>query len=171
MKINQFINQCISKAIFIVLLNACTNKQDLQPAPLHNEVEMPKWTLQIWESAAFKDKYAFDFDINPFYISADFDNDGSLDLAVLIKENASGKKGVLLVRQSNSAYSIFGAGRRGSLWGDNWNWLKTWKAEAVLPAGVGRQVKGGALILYSKNKESTAPWLYWNGNDWTWQDD
>ena len=92
-------------------------------------------------------------------------------MAILIKERTSGKTGVALLLQGKSQLKILGAGQVASFGGEDWNWLRTWKTETILPAGAGVQPVGAVLILFPSDINQEAPWLYWNGQDWQWKND
>ena len=133
--------------------------------------DLPKWTWPVLTHPSFQEKYTFYLTTNPFYLQADFDHDGFLDIAVLIKEKASGKLGLGLLRQQESKLTVLGAGEKKSLGGENWKWLRTWKTEAVLPAGSRVRPAGAVLILFPQEKDQDAPWLFWNGQNWEWKKD
>ena len=164
------INFCL-KLFFVLTLNGCNqNNNPVQP-PVITQLELPKWTWVLLEKPQFKEKFTFDFRINPFYLQADFDKDGFLDMAILIKERKSGKAGLALLRQGESGIVIYGAGRSTGFGGKNWDWLSAWKTESVLPAGANISHAGAVLILFPKDKNKNSSWLYWNGQKWQWKAD
>ena len=154
-----------------LLLFACSLNIETKPAVEIEPTDLPKWTWPALNKQSFQEKYALYLNINPFYLQADFDKDGFLDIAVLIKDKASGNLGVALLRQAESKVTVFGAGVKKTFGGDNWEWLRTWKTEAVLPAGSGVRPTGAVLILFPQDKNQNAPWLFWNGQNWQWKKD
>jgi hypothetical protein len=155
----------------VLLFFCCSQNQHSPPATKTPPVELPKFSWPIVTAPAFKKKYQFDFRINPFYLQADFDQDGFLDLAILIKEQISGKAGLLLVRQHQPEPTIFGAGQAAGFGTDDWAWLQAWKIESVLPAGAGVTGVGATLILFPADKNKPAPWLFWRNGKWQWKED
>src|SRR6266496_3013098 len=57
-------------------------------------------------------------DINPFYVSGDFDGDGKLDYAVQVTEVKSSKKGILVCLSSVRSPQVIGAGHK-FVWDDS----------------------------------------------------
>lgn len=108
---------------------------------------------------------ALRWDINPFYISADFDGDGTLDYSVQVTESASGKKGIL-VCLSAAKSQLLGAGQKfvwdDSLRFDSWHVI----SKAELRKFIGRRARGDALILIIK--ESANGIVYWTGKAFRW---
>ncbi|MGV3585778.1 MAG: hypothetical protein ACO1OF_02150 [Adhaeribacter sp.] len=156
----------------MLLFFICSEPKDQAQATAEAvPVEFPKWTWPILEAENFKVKYAYDFRINPFYLQADFDKDGFLDIAILIKVRSTGKSGLMVLRQSKEQPEIFGAGQQNTFGTEDWNWLQTWKTENVMPAGAGVQPVGAVLILFPKAKNQNATWLFWQEDKWHWKTD
>ncbi|KAA5547916.1 hypothetical protein [Adhaeribacter rhizoryzae] len=156
----------------VLLLFNCSEPKNSNPVVTKAvPVELPKWTWAILEAENFKEKYEYNFQINPFYLQADFDKDGFLDIAILIKESATSKTGLMVLRQQKEQPEIFGAGQQNTLGTEDWNWLQTWKTENVLPAGADVQPAGAVLILLPKAKNQIAPWLFWQEEKWQWKID
>ena len=154
-----------------LLFSACSHNQDGAKLPQSEPVELPKWTWPVLEDQDFKEKFAFNVRINPFYLQADFDKDGFLDIAILIKERKSGKAGLVILRNGENQLSFFGAGQNTRFGGENWYWLRTWKTETILPGGAGVQPAGAILILFPQNKQQPSPWIFWNGVSWQYKAD
>ncbi|WP_299822102.1 hypothetical protein [uncultured Pontibacter sp.] len=130
-------------------------------------MELPHWSLAALEAPAFKNSYDFDTSINPFYLTLDIDGNCSMDMAAVVVEKASGRRGIALLHHESDSALVFGAGNPNTFGGINWNWLVGWKAEERLTAGAKVSAhKGTALILYTET--SGANWMYWNGKEWEW---
>ena len=100
--------------------------------------------------------------MNPFYLRGDFDGDGKLDYAVLVKDRKSEKQGyAFCFAEANRKPQIVGAGHAvvlGSgepvddipdfdVWGIAVSWSKKPRRDA----------------LYVGLSESHGSWFYWNG--------
>ena len=101
-------------------------------------------------------------DINPFLISGDFDGDHQLDYAFLVKEQASGKRGVLVCLTSKMRRVRLGAGQkwRGD---DDFDLYDAW---SVMPSREARKVLGRAVQvdgIVLKIKEKSATLAFWDG--------
>jgi hypothetical protein len=44
--------------------------------------------------------YEVSFDVNPFYLRGDFNDDGEVDVAVLVKQRSTGKVGIAIIHAS-----------------------------------------------------------------------
>lgn len=155
----------ILSCLFILCLLSCgQTKMDEADMVV---MELPHWSLSTLEKESFKNRYAFDTRINPFYLNVDVNGDKNLDLAAVIVEKASGRRGMIVLEQATDSLHVFGAGTQNSLGGANWNWLIGWKAEDRLTAGSGVEKNvGTAFILFTD--KNTANWLYWDGQEWEW---
>ncbi|MGB4847662.1 MAG: hypothetical protein WBP41_07060, partial [Saprospiraceae bacterium] len=58
---------------------------------------LPNWAIEIIRSDKVSDTYQISDFLNPFYLEDDFDGDDKTDIAVLITEKQTGKKGVLIM--------------------------------------------------------------------------
>lgn len=107
--------------------------------------------------------------MNPFYLRGDFDGDGKLDYAVLVKDRKSEKQGyAFCFTGANRKPQIVGAGHAvvlGSgkpvvdipdfdVWGIAVSWSKRPRRDA----------------LYVGLSESHRSWFYWNGKRMIWYD-
>lgn len=128
---------------------------------------LPHWAVRSFEKPAFKSSYTFDTSINPFYLNVDVDGNQTIDIAAVVVDKASGRRGVAILQHESDSVHIFGAGKPNSLGGNNWNWLVGWKAEERLTAGSAVQKNvGTALILFTET--GGANWMYWDGKEWEW---
>ena len=161
----------ITWSLSLLLFFNCSQSRETTKVPGAGQLKFPKWTWSVLEEQSFKEKYSFDQRINPFYLQADFDKDGFFDMAILVKDRKSGNAGLALLRQGEKKAKIFGAGQATGFGGENWDWLQTWKTESVLPGGAGVNQAGEVLILFPRDRNKNAPWLFWNGQKWQWKKD
>ena len=115
--------------------------------------------------------YLLSAHLNPYYLQGDFDGDGSTDTAILLKERASGKAGILIVGGVGSI-TVLGAGNALGNGGDDFRWMDAWY---VYPRGeVQRGAAGGnppallgdALMLHKT--EAASALVHWNGSEYAW---
>lgn len=118
------------------------------------------------------DIYPLDFDINPFYLRGDFNGDGENDLAFWVREEASGKKGIIIIHSTLDSLYVFGAGRHFTDWDridtDTWNVIskgtifdRLWRSEPELGIEEGKpfQFENEAVSPTYIAKSSFA--IYW----------
>jgi len=55
-------------------------------------------------------EYDLSFRINPSYLEGDFNGDGKIDIAVLVKERSTRKLGIAIVHSPTGKVTILGAG-------------------------------------------------------------
>src|ERR1035437_6962145 len=57
---------------------------------------LPPQVEKVFRQSALSKTYEFTSHVNPYYLQGDFNGDGRLDTAVLIKEKATGKVGIAI---------------------------------------------------------------------------
>jgi hypothetical protein len=117
-------------------------------------------------------KYEVAFRLNPFYLRGDFNGDGKIDVAVLVKQRSTGKLGVAIVHGGTSKVTILGAGTAVGNGGDDFEWMDTWQVYSktrVAPGGNvtnAPHIRGDALLV--GKSETAGALIYWNGKRYTW---
>jgi len=72
-------------------------------------------------------KYDLSFRMNPSYLEGDFDGDGKMDTAVLMKERSTGKVGIAIGHGATGKVTILGAGSGVGNGGDDFEWMDSWR--------------------------------------------
>jgi hypothetical protein len=117
-------------------------------------------------------KYDLTFHVNPSYLEGDFNGDGEMDAAVLIKERSTGKLGIAIVHYTTGKVTILGAGIGIGNGGDDFEWMDSWqvysKTRAAHAAGEISvpQLRGDALLV--EKSEAASALIYWNGKRYVW---
>jgi hypothetical protein len=116
--------------------------------------------------------YDVSFHMDPFYLTGDFNGDGKVDVAVLVKQRATGKLGIAIVHSSTNKVTILGAGSPIGNGGDDFAWMDIWQvyskargAHGAGETGVPR-LRGDALLL--SKSEAASALIYWNGKRYVW---
>jgi len=117
-------------------------------------------------------KYDLSANINPAYLEGDFNGDGKIDVAALIKQRSSGKIGIAIVSGGTGRVTVLGAGVAVGNGGDDFEWMDTWevysKERARHAAGeTGVTTLRGDALLVSKSEAASAL-IYWKGNRYVW---
>jgi len=116
--------------------------------------------------------YEVSFHLNPFYLRGDFNGDGEIDVAVLVKQRSTGKLGIAIIHGGTSKVAILGAGARLGNGGDDFEWMDNWQ---VYPKGrVARwtdepslpRLQGEALLV--GKSEAASGLIYWDGKRYVW---
>ena len=132
---------------------------------------VPDWAKRVIERPAFANRYELDGHLNPFCQRADFDGDGKLDFAVIVRERSSGKIGIAFIHHSTGAFYIIGAGKPG-IHGDDYAWVDAWSVfdKDVVPQGADEgpppKLKGDALLIFKT--EAASAILWWTGSGYRW---
>ena len=117
-------------------------------------------------------EYDLSFRINPSYLEGDFNGDGKMDVAVLVKERATEKLGIAIVHGTTGKVTILGAGIGIGNGGDDFEWMDSWqvysKARAASAAGETKLpgLRGDALLV--EKSEAASALIYWNGKRYVW---
>lgn len=128
-------------------------------------LNVPHWALEVLD-ASFWTQYAWSGRVNPFFQRGDFDGDGQPDLALLVRQKASGKIGIVFVHRATHAVHVVGAGTPFGSGGDDFQWLKVWSVEegTVLVEVPGHRGE----VLYVETPEAAGAVIYWDGTQYQW---
>jgi hypothetical protein len=117
-------------------------------------------------------KYEVSFHLSPFYLRADFDGDGKIDVAALVKQRSTGKLGIAIVHGEAEKATILGAGTAIGKGGDDFEWMDSWQicskdrgAKGAHETGV-PHLRGDALLV--SKSEAASALIYWNGKHYVW---
>lgn len=133
---------------------------------------IPPGVLEALGKAGVAAKFSISAHLNPFYIQGDFNGDGKLDCAILVRNRASGKLGVAIVHMGKKNVSIIGAGTAFGIGSDDFAWMDAWYAypRGKVYRGADEDppptLKGDALMLIKM--ESASGLAYWDGTHYKW---
>jgi hypothetical protein len=138
-------------------------------AQLH---EIPDVVQRAITNGSLAKEYDVSFGVNPFYLRGDFNGDGNIDVAVLVKQRATGKLGIAIVHGATEKVTTLGAGTAIGNGGDDFEWMDTWQvysksraakesAETKIP-----HLRGDALLV--SKTEAASALIYWNGKRYVW---
>lgn len=133
---------------------------------------IPPGVLEALGKAGGAAKFSISTHLNPFFIQGDFNGDGKLDCAILVRNRASGKLGVAIVHMGKRNVSIIGAGTAFESVGDDFAWMEAWYAypQGKVSQGANEDspptLKGDALMLIKT--ESASGLAYWGGTHYKW---
>ena len=91
--------------------------------------QLPAWAAKPWAAAsAARPRRDCSRPVNPFYQRGDFDGDGRADLAILVRDKATGKIGILVLHRVGKP-TLLGAGRSFGNGGDDFAWIDQWSVD------------------------------------------
>jgi hypothetical protein len=114
-------------------------------------------------------KYELSHRINPFCLRGDFNGDGKIDVAVLVKQSSTGKIGIAIINAATDKVTILGAGTAIGNGSDDFEWMDSWEVYAKdrMASGTSVPKLRGDALLVSKNEAASAL-IYWNGKRYVW---
>ena len=169
-------NNIISFALFIPLAIAVAGPpnpaQSQTPDASAELYPIPEPVERAIIHGPLAKKYEVSFRLNPFYLRGDFNGDGKIDVAVLVKQRSTGKSGIAIVHGGTSKVTILGAGTAVGNGGDDFEWMDTWQIyskTSVASGGDGKNaphLRGDALLV--GKSEAASALIYWNGKRYVW---
>ena len=130
------------------------------------DLSLPEWAAGSIHGSPALAPFEVVYRLNPYYQQGDFDGDGRLDLAVLIRRRTTHQEGVVIVHRSDLSVHVVGAGRALGNGGDDFSWLDQWfvQERSVLHDARAR----GRDVLYVGKSESGGGLIWWNGRAYMW---
>lgn len=160
--------------IYQVDLNTKTVKQsDLASSQASSTPASPNDTPEeikrVVANGVLTEDYELSFRLKPSYLRGDFNGDGKVDVAVLVKQRPSGKDGIAIVHGATDKITILGAGTAIGNGGDDFEWMDSWQINSKgNPNNKTHSPKlHGAALLVSKSEAASAL-IYWNGKRYVW---
>jgi hypothetical protein len=127
---------------------------------------LPRWADAILHDGRYLDHYELFTGLNPYYVAGRFDADTIPDLAVQIREKATGHRGIAIIHRGSKRVAILGAGQPLGNGGDDWSWLWVWRVEDGLPEP--ESTFRGHDVLLVEKPESAGGRLWWDGQSYQW---
>jgi hypothetical protein len=140
--------------------------------PLKTVQIMPEVIGKAIANGSLAKAYDISSQIEPSYLQADFTGDGKNDVAVLVKQRASGKPGIAIIHGGTSKPAILGAGVAIGNGGDDFEWMDYWQVypKGRVTRGSGEKatahLRGDALLV--GKSEAASALIYWNGKRYVW---
>ena len=140
-----------------------------QPLPLQDQ--LPAWAAKPWAAASAASHVELFAGLNPFYQRGDFDGDGRADLAILVRDKATGKIGILVLHRVGKP-ALLGAGRAFGNGGDDFAWLDQWSVDdsAANPRrGNDASIKHRADALWIAKEGSASALIAYRNGKYVWR--
>jgi hypothetical protein len=136
------------------------------------EQNVPQDIIKSFHESSIDTLLAFSFHLNPFYLRGDFDADGKVDYAVMIKHRKNGKHGIAICHSSNKQVFIIGAGRTFGNGDDDFKWIDVWFVSKKL-SEFKSHWEDNALSMIAEGividkSESSSAMIYWDGKEFKW---
>jgi hypothetical protein len=153
------VRRCLA---FLSTVFICATIQAQEPSPKVDPYNVPS---EVDTCLKPFPELTLNGEINPFYLTGDFDGDGKLDFAVQVSRKEA--KGILFCLSTQKNPLLVGAGS-GLVWPSTEPWR--FDAWSIVPKNNNRartvKVKYDAVLL--DVKETANGLLYWTGSSLTW---
>ncbi|WP_340201629.1 hypothetical protein [Ascidiimonas sp. W6] len=155
-----------------------SDKEDFTQTEWYIKERLPEW-FALGDGLKFQEEYEFDNRLNPLYLETDFNGDGTIDLAIPIKQTKTDKVGFAIIHGKTNEVFIIGAGTliKNQL-SDDMIYIDIWKVnrEKVNEPGLdenGNFNKNGSLILTNpsmqvEKSDVGGGQIYWNGTEYVY---
>jgi hypothetical protein len=134
--------------------------------------KLPAWAIEKMTASNTFSTHAISDYINPFYLEGDFNADDKLDIAILLEETKTRKKGFIILHSDNDAPVMIGAGTKISNGSDDFSWMDVWKAyrdEKCTPSmGETKPIFLTCDGIWMAKSESASALLFWTGKFYKW---
>jgi hypothetical protein len=140
------------------------------PAMIAHSPDIPAAIGKAIANESIAKKYELSYRMNPFYLRGDFDGDGKIDVAVLVKERSTGKIGIAIINGATDQVTILGTGTAIGNGGDDFEWMDSWEiySKDRIASGTSVPKLRGHALLVSKSEAASAL-IYWNGKRYVWR--
>jgi len=87
----------------------CFIHRSLRINPFACPIKRAPWFIKSFKQLKLNHKYELKDYLKPPYLEADFNGDGHTDIAILVDERRTKKKGILIIQDEGRQYFVFGA--------------------------------------------------------------
>ena len=153
---------------------------------LFAQKNLPDWYLQAFKKADLDNTYYISSNIKPTLLRSDLNGDNIDDLAVLVVNKKSKKRGILIIHQGSSNYHLIGAGSSfgkkafdefdDMKWMDGWQIHKKGKVYETkfengdIVGSIPRNLRNDSIVVWES--QDGAPLvggiIYWDGKKYSW---
>jgi hypothetical protein len=140
----------------------------------NQDAGVPDSVWQIASRAGLDSVYAISLRLQyPPYLQGEFDGDGVGDAAVLVEHRATGKTGVVIIRQGAGRVSVLGAGTAGD-GPDDLSWIDGWdvfQKGTTLHLTIGDRPNARLIAdaLWVGRRDSVSAFYEWTGSGYAWE--
>ena len=99
--------------------------------------------------------------LQPCFLHGDFDGDGTPDVALQVRDHATGKVGIAIEHSSSHEWLVVAAGHRMSSAEDDFDWMDSWRVQRNTITR-----KGDAILAEKSGRASGL--VFWNGREYRW---
>ena len=147
-------------------------------------ITLPEWFINSFKSKGLDKKYVIASFLKPSYLLAYFNGDARKDVAVLVSEKITRKKGILVIHNKTNEQFVFGAGTSFGSGGKDFKWADRWELYTkktasetgfdktsgdIIGSKTIKLIRPGILIQdYQDGAAHAGGIIYWNGRKYVW---
>jgi hypothetical protein len=133
---------------------------------------LPAWVMRVVQSAQLSKRYDVSSHLNPFFQSVDFNGDGKLDIAVLVRNKITRQTGIVIFLYGGAKLIVLGAGDSFRNGGTDFNWMDNWsvypKQEIHKSHWENKPPFPKGDALWVAKSESASAFIFWDGKQFVW---
>ena len=171
-------HRIIAPAFFLISITSYAGSSSWQPESVPQSskdkmlLNLPNWVSERARTSKLEKTHSIDLSQNPYYLTADFDDDDLIDVAVRVKERSSSKLGIAVFLRKQNGHHLLGAGRDFGNGGDSFTWLHIWntasKSDLLKSYWEEKPPNPVGDILEVAKFGSASAAIYWDGKTFVW---
>lgn len=147
-------------------------------ADFETREKLPDWVgAEVVESAKGQ-SYRIDEKMNPFYLEADFNNEGMVDIAIFVQNSQTGESGIIIKHREDKSTHILAAGQTFNKMTDL-DWMDFWKlyrepyADKTtftddLDIEGSERIEINYIAIQVGQSEGSSNLIIWGGKQYSW---
>jgi len=148
------------------------------------QVSIPAIFKNAFQNLKLNRKYDINGYLTPAFIQSDFNGDGVRDIAILVIEKSTRKKGFIILHGNSTKYFVFGAGTQFGNGSDDYEWAGKWSLykhdraydmhsdgpdDSLVVAEAIELKRPGLMVENRKQNDSfRGGIIYWNNKEYIW---
>jgi hypothetical protein len=104
-------------------ITECDSARSPAPGKTVHPHDIPELIDRAITNGSLAKNYDVSFHVNPFYLREDFNGDGKIDVAALVKQRSTWKVGIAIINGASDKITILGAGNAIGNGGGSFEWM------------------------------------------------
>jgi len=128
--------------------------------------QLPEWARKDFERKGLKDKFELADYLRPSYLEVDLNGDMSTDIAILVVEKQTGKKGIIILHKDDPNVYILGAGNAFGDGGNDFVKMESWKIVNDVTIRRNDRIRTGIEVNFTEKSPAV---IIFDGKEYNWQ--